>query len=80
MKCKFRVEANNGSKYFTDSEKAFFFYELKKQQPIQANEMSACRTPQGGQMACVQLWKFITPTTQELISPIKEVNYDTCGN
>jgi hypothetical protein len=60
----YRVEANNGSKYFTDSEKAFFFYELKKQQP----------------MASVQLWKFITPTTQELISPIKEVNYDTCGN
>jgi hypothetical protein len=54
MRYKFRVEANNGSKYFTDSEKAFFFYELKKQQP----------------MASVQLWKFITPTTQELISPL----------
>jgi hypothetical protein len=55
MKYKFRVEVNNGSKYFTDSEKAFFFYELKKQQP----------------MSVVQIWKFITPTTQELISPVK---------
>jgi hypothetical protein len=54
MKVLYRVEVNNGSKYFTDSEKAFFFYELKKQQP----------------MVSVQLWKFITPTTQELISPL----------
>jgi hypothetical protein len=50
----FRVEVNNGSKYFADSEKAFFFYELKKQQP----------------MASVQLWKFVAPDAQIKIAPL----------
>jgi hypothetical protein len=64
MKILFRVEVNNGSKYFDNSFEAVAFYNLKREQP----------------MASVQLWKFITPTTQELISPIKEVHYDACRN
>jgi hypothetical protein len=54
MKTLYRVECNNGSKYFTDGEKAFFYYEKMKLQP----------------MASVQLWKFTSPTTQELIAPL----------
>lgn len=51
----YRVECNNGSKYFDNSLAAIAFYNLKREQP----------------MASVQLWKFITPTTQELISPVE---------
>lgn len=55
MKVLYRVECNNGSKYFSNSLAAIAFYNLKREQP----------------MASVQLWKFITPTTQELISPVE---------
>ena len=55
MKALYRVECNNGSKYFDNSFEAIAFYNLKREQP----------------MASVQLWKFITPNTQELISPVK---------
>jgi hypothetical protein len=48
----YRVECNNGSKYFDNSLEAIAFYNLKREQP----------------MTNVQLWKFITPTTQELVS------------
>jgi hypothetical protein len=54
---KYRVEVNNGSKYFADSEKAFFYYELKKQQP----------------MTTVQMWKFVAPSTQILVAPTEVV-------
>lgn len=54
MKTMFRVECNNGSKYFEDSFKAIAFYNLKREQP----------------MASVQLWKFTSPVTQELVSPV----------
>lgn len=47
---RYRVECNNGSKYFDNSNEAITFYNLKREQP----------------MANVQLWKFITPTMQEL--------------
>ena len=53
-KTLFRVECNNGSKYFDNSYEAIAFYNLKREQP----------------MASVQLWKFVTLTTQELISPV----------
>jgi hypothetical protein len=54
MKVVYRVECNNGSKYFDNSLEAIAFYNLKREQP----------------MASVQLWKFVTPVTQELVSPI----------
>ena len=54
MKAIYRVECNNGSKYFNDSFKAIAFYNLKREQPMNS----------------VQLWKFISPTTQELVSPV----------
>ena len=54
MKALYRVEGNNGSKYFDNSLAAIAFYNLKREQP----------------MASVQLWKFTTPTTQVLISPV----------
>lgn len=54
MKALYRVECNNGSKYFDNSFAAIAFYNLKREQP----------------MASVQLWKFVSPTTQELISPV----------
>lgn len=54
MNVLYRVECNNGSKYFDNSLAAIAFYNLKREQP----------------MASVQLWKYITPTTQELISPV----------
>lgn len=54
MKALYRVECNNGSKYFDDSFAAIAFYNLKRDQL----------------MTSVQLWKFITPTTQVLISPV----------
>lgn len=56
MKPLFRVECNNGSKYFDNSFEAIAFYNLKREQP----------------MASVQLWKFITPTTQELVAPVSQ--------
>lgn len=55
MNVLYRVECNNGSKYFDNSIAAIAFYNLKRDQP----------------MSSVQLWKFITPTTQELISPVE---------
>ena len=54
MAAIYRVECNNGSKYFDNSFEAIAFYNLKREQP----------------MASVQLWKFISPTTQELVSPV----------
>ncbi|GHV04098.1 hypothetical protein FACS1894211_16730 [Clostridia bacterium] len=54
MKVLFRVECNNGSKYFEDSGEAIAFYNLKRETP----------------MASVQLWKFLSPTTQVLVSPV----------
>ncbi len=57
MKPMYRVECNNGSKYFADSHAAMAFYNLKREQP----------------MASVQLWKFINPTTQALIASIPGV-------
>jgi hypothetical protein len=54
MKAIYRVECNNGSKYFDNSLEAIAFYNLKREQP----------------MSVVQLWKFISLTTQELVSPI----------
>jgi hypothetical protein len=54
MKALYRVECNNGSKYFDNSLEAIAFYNLKREQP----------------MATAQLWKFTTPTTQELVSPV----------
>lgn len=57
MKALYRVECNNGSKYFDNSLAAIAFYNLKREQP----------------MASVQLWKFTTPTTQVLISPVDSV-------
>lgn len=54
MKILYRVECNNGSKYFDNSFAAIAFYNVKREQP----------------MASVQLWKFVTPTTQVLISPV----------
>lgn len=53
MKTLYRVECNNGSKYFDNSHEAIAFYNLKREQP----------------MASVQLWKFVSPATQELIAP-----------
>lgn len=55
MKALYRVECNNGSKYFDNSLEAIAFYNLKREQP----------------MSSVQLWKFVTPSTQELISPVE---------
>ncbi len=57
MKTLYRVECNNGSKYFDNSFEAIAFYNLKREQP----------------MASVQLWKFVTPTTQELVSPVTDI-------
>lgn len=57
MKALYRVECNNGSKYFDNSLEAIAFYNLKREQP----------------MASVQLWKYISPTMQELISPVSIV-------
>jgi hypothetical protein len=54
MKALYRVECNNGSKYFESSLEAIAYCNLKREQP----------------MASVQLWKFLSPNTQELISPI----------
>lgn len=54
MKAIYRVECNNGSKYFDNSHKAIAYYNLKREQP----------------MASVQLWKFTSPTTQVLVSPV----------
>lgn len=61
MKALYRVECNNGSKYFDNSFAAIAFYNLKREQP----------------MASVQLWKYITPTTQELVSPVPIVDNKT---
>lgn len=61
MKALYRVECNNGSKYFDNSIAAIAFYNLKREQP----------------MASVQLWKYITPTTQVLISPVPVVDNKT---
>lgn len=58
MKALYRVECNNGSKYFDNSFAAIAFYNLKREQP----------------MASVQLWKFVTLSTQELISHVKVKN------
>lgn len=54
MKNIYRVECNNGSKYFDNSLKAIAFYNLKRENP----------------MSCVQLWQYVSPTTQVLISPV----------
>ena len=54
MKTLYRVECNNGSKYFVSSLEAIAYFNLKREQP----------------MASVQLWKFLSSTTQELISPL----------
>lgn len=54
MKALYRVECNNGSKYFDNSFAAIAFYNLKREKP----------------MSSVQLWKYITPTTQVLVSPV----------
>ena len=54
MKIIFRVECNNGSKYFDNCFEAMAFYNLKREQV----------------MTNVQLWKFVTPNTQELITPL----------
>lgn len=61
MKALYRVECNNGSKYFDNSLAAIAFYNLKRDQP----------------MSSVQLWKFITPTTQMLVSPVPIVDNRT---
>jgi hypothetical protein len=58
MKTLYRVECNNGSKYFDNSLEAIAYCNLKREQP----------------MASVQLWKLLSPTTQELISPIPNEN------
>jgi hypothetical protein len=52
----FRVECNSGSKYFEKSIDAFKYYDLKREQP----------------MTTVQVWKFLTPTRQELIAPLPD--------
>jgi hypothetical protein len=54
MKPIYRVECNNGSKYFDNSLEAIAFFNLKREQP----------------MSNVQLWKFLSPATQELVSPV----------
>jgi len=67
MMTLYRVECNNGSKYFDNSFEAIAFYNLKREQP----------------MASVQLWKFISPTTQELVSPVsgeKQSEVKSYGN
>lgn len=50
----FRVECNNGSKYFCDSQTAMDYYNSMRNQP----------------MMNVQLWKFADATTQELVAPL----------
>ena len=50
----FRVECNSGSKYFDNSTAAFKYYDLKREQP----------------MTTVEVWKFLSPTRQELIAPL----------
>jgi hypothetical protein len=50
----FRVECNNGSRYFTKSQQAMDYYNTMKNLP----------------MMNVQLWKFTTATTQELVAPL----------
>jgi hypothetical protein len=54
-KLLFRVECNNGSRYFYDSQKAMDYYNTMKNLP----------------MMNVQLWKFLTPTMQELVAPLR---------
>ena len=53
-KILFRVECNSGSKYFERSIDAFKYYDQKREQP----------------MTTVEVWKFLSPTKQELIAPL----------
>jgi hypothetical protein len=50
----FRVEVNNGSRYFAESQTAIDYYNAMKNKP----------------MTNVQLWKFVTVTQQELVAPL----------
>jgi hypothetical protein len=53
---QFRVEVNNGSKYFTNSQKAIDYYNTMKNLP----------------MTNAQMWKFLSPTQQELVAPLND--------